>query len=114
MYYKLGQAFVRNWASFVLLKIRANVFTNWGSFNITNWGKCCYKLGQLLQIRATVITNGGKYYNLGQIVLQNGATISSYSNYYKLGHNISLPRYKGNGDWSSVYSPSNERGYSFP
>ena len=56
MYYKLGQACVTNWGSFVLLQIRSNVITNWDSYIITNWGKCCYKLEQLLQIRATVIT----------------------------------------------------------
>ena len=56
MYYKLGQACVTNWDRFVLFQIRANVATNLGSFIITNLGKCCYKLGQLLQIRATVIT----------------------------------------------------------
>ena len=28
MYYKLGQACVTNWGSFVLLQIRANVVTN--------------------------------------------------------------------------------------
>ena len=46
---------VTNWGSFVLLQIRANVVTNWGNFIIATWGKCCYKLWQLLQIRATVI-----------------------------------------------------------
>ena len=56
MYFKLGQACVANWGSFVLLQIRANVVTNWGLFIITNWGKCCYKLGQPLEIRAAVIT----------------------------------------------------------
>ena len=56
MTYKLGQACVTNWGSFVLLQIRANIVTNWGSFIIANWGKCRYILGQLLQIRATVIT----------------------------------------------------------
>ena len=68
MYYKLGQACVTNWGSFVLLQIRANVVTNWGSYYklgqpllqnraaITNWGKIYYKLGQVLQIRE-VITN---------------------------------------------------------
>ena len=56
MYCKLGQACVTNWGSFLLLQIRANVVTNWGSFIITNWNKCCYKLGHLLQIMATVIT----------------------------------------------------------
>ena len=50
-----------------LLQIRANVVRNWGSFIITNWGKCCFKLGQLLQIRATAITKGS-YYKLGQLV----------------------------------------------
>ena len=56
MYFKLGQGCVANWGSFVLLQIRANVVTNWGLFIITNWGKCCYKLGQPLEIRAAVIT----------------------------------------------------------
>ena len=56
MYYKLWQACVTNWGSFVLLQIRVNVVTNWGSFIIANYGKSCYKLGQLLQISATVIT----------------------------------------------------------
>ena len=49
MYYKLGQACVTNWDSFVLLQIRANVITNWGSFLITDWSKCYYKIGQLLR-----------------------------------------------------------------
>ena len=89
MYYKLGQACVTNWGSFVLLQIRAKVVTNWGSFIITNQGKCCYKLGQLLQIRATVITKQGSYYKLGQNVLQIGAGITNQGNYYKLGHNNS-------------------------
>ena len=65
MYYKLGQACVTNWDSFVLLQIRANVVTNWGSFVITDWGKCYYKIGQLLQIKAKFITNWGRYYKLG-------------------------------------------------
>ena len=62
MYYKLGQACVTNWGSFIV--------TNWGSYYklgqpllqnraaITNWGKMYYKLGQVLQIR-TIITNWG-------------------------------------------------------
>ena len=57
MCYKLGQACVTDLDSFVLLKIRASVVTNWGSFFITNWGKCCYKLGQLLQ-------KGNRYYKI--------------------------------------------------
>ena len=70
MYYKLGQACVTNWGSFVLLQIRANVVTNWGTYYklgqpllqnraaITNWCKIYYKLGQVVQIRA-IITNWG-------------------------------------------------------
>ena len=82
MYYKLGQARVTNWGSFVLLQIRTNVVINWGSFIIANPGKCCYQLGQLLQIRATInraaITNWGKiYYKLGQ-VLQIRAIITNW------------------------------------
>ena len=84
MYYKLGQACVTNWRSFVLLQIRANVVTNWCnfvllqirangvtnwcSFIITNWDKYCYKLGQLLQIGATFITKWGSFYKLGQVL----------------------------------------------
>ena len=64
MYYKLGQACVTNWGSFVLLQIRANVVTNWGTFIITKWGKCCYKLGS--------------YYKLGQPLLQNRAAIINW------------------------------------
>ena len=55
MYYKLGQACVTNWGSFVLLQIRANVVTNWGSY---------YKLGKI-------------YYKLGQNLLQIGAGITN-------------------------------------
>ena len=70
MYYKLGQAWVTNWGSFVLLQIRASAVTNWDSYYklgqplsqnraaITNSGKMYYKLGQVLQIRA-IITNWG-------------------------------------------------------
>ena len=56
MHYKLGQARVTNWGSFVLLQIRTIIVTHWGSFIITNLSECCYKLGQLLQIRANVTT----------------------------------------------------------
>ena len=55
MYHKLRQAYVTNLGSFVLLQISVNIVTNWGSFIIANCSKCCYKLGQLLTIRATVI-----------------------------------------------------------
>ena len=78
MYYKLGQACVTNWGGFVLLQIRANVTTSWGSFIVTNQSKCCYKLAQLLQIRATVITKQGSYYKLGQNLLQIRAIITNW------------------------------------
>ena len=77
MYYKLGQACVTNWGSFVLLQIRANVVTNWGSFIITNWGSY-YKLGQSLFKNRAAITNCGKiYYKLGQ-VLQISAVFTNW------------------------------------
>ena len=87
MYYKLGQSCVTNLGTFVILQIRANVVTSWGSFIITNWDKCCYKFGQLLQTRGIVITKKGSYYKLGQNVLQIGVGITNQGNYYKLGHN---------------------------
>ena len=69
MYYKLGQAFAKNWGSFVLLQIKENVVTNWDSFIITNQGKCCYKLGQPFLQNKAAITNWGKmYYKLGQVL----------------------------------------------
>ena len=71
MYYKLGQACVTNWGSFVLLQIRANIVTNWGSFIIKNWHSY-YKLGQLLLQNRAAITNWSRYYKLGQL-LQIGA-----------------------------------------
>ena len=74
MYYKLGQACVTNWSSFVLLQIRANTVTNWGSLVITNWGKCCYKMGQPLQI--------------GQPLLQNRADITNWGKTYYIGGGI--------------------------
>ena len=63
-YYQLGQALLQNWGNFV------------------NY----YQSGQLLQIRATVITNWGSYYNLWQTLLQIRAAIINWGNYYKLGH----------------------------
>ena len=45
IYYKLGQGFITNWGSFVLLQIGASVIANWGSLVITKWGRRYYKLG---------------------------------------------------------------------
>ena len=61
MYYKLGQACITNWGSFVLLKIGAEPF---------------------LQIGANVVTNWGNYYKLGQLLLQNRAAITNWSKVY--------------------------------
>ena len=39
----------------------------------------------LLQIRASVVTNWGSYYNLGQLLLQNRQAITNWGKmYYKL------------------------------
>ena len=71
MHYKLWQACVTNWGSFVLLQIRANVVANWDV--------------SLLQITASVVTNWGSYSKLGQSLLQNRATITNWGKmYYKL------------------------------
>ena len=57
-YYKFGQLF--------LLKIGANVITNWGNLIIiTSWSKFYYKSGQLTN-------QGNSYYKQGQL-LQIGA-----------------------------------------
>ena len=77
MYYKLQGACITNRGSFGLLQIRTNIITNWGTFIITSRGRCYYKLGQLLQIRVTVITKQGSYHELGQNVLQIGEGITN-------------------------------------
>ena len=86
MYFKLEPACVINWGSFILLQIMPIFAANWGSFIITNQGKGCYKLGQLLQIMATVITKQDSYYKFGQNVLQIGEGITNQVNNYKLRH----------------------------
>ena len=73
----MGETRVTNWGRFVLLQIRENVVTNWGDLVSTNWGKSCYKLGQLLQIKATIITKYGSFYKLGENVLQIGVGITN-------------------------------------
>ena len=69
MYYKLGQACVTNWGSYVSLQIRA---------------------ASLLPIRASVVTNWGSYYKLGQPLLQNRAAITNWGRYYKLGQLLQI------------------------
>ena len=74
----MGQGFITNCGSMVLLQIKASVITNWGCLVITKWGRSYYKLGQpLLQIGAA-ITNWSKlYYKLGQL-LQIAAIITNW------------------------------------
>ena len=80
MYYELVHICVTNRGGFVLLQIRANIVTNWGSFDITHWNV-------LLQIRATFITKYGSYYNFEVILFEIGTGIANQGNYYKFGHN---------------------------
>ena len=82
MYYKLGQACERNWGRFFLITNQGKRCYNLGQF-------CHYKLGQLLQIRAIVITREVRiYYNMGQDLLQVRAGITNQGSYYKLGYNL--------------------------
>ena len=83
MYYKLRQRCAKNWDSFVLLQIRANNVTNCGIFITTNCDKCCYKLGQLLQI-------GNRYYKIGQLLQIGTKFITSWGRYYKLWQSLQI------------------------
>ena len=56
MYHKLGQACVTIGAALFYYKLGQTLLQIGVGFIIANWDKCCYKLGQLLQIRATIIT----------------------------------------------------------
>ena len=49
MYYKLGQACVKNWGSFIII----------------NWGKCCY-------------ISGNHYYKIVQLLVETGAKCIIY------------------------------------
>ena len=88
MYYKLGQACVTNWSSFVLLQIRANVWANWGIF--------------IIEIGASFVANWGSYYKLGQPLLQNRAAITNCGKmYYKLGQVLQIRAIITNWDITS-------------
>ena len=74
-YYTLGQTLLQIGAA-SLLQIGVSVVTNWGSYyklgqpllqnraDIANLGKIYYKVGQVLQIRGAIITNGAKQLSL--------------------------------------------------
>ena len=90
MYYKLGQACVTNLGTFVLLQIRKNVVTNWGSFIIT--------------IRASIVTNRGSYYKLGQPLLQNRAAITNWGKmYHKLEQVLQIRAFITNWGMTNTY-----------
>ena len=77
MYYKLGQACVTSWDSFVLLQI----------------GEALLQIGaaSLLQIRESVVTNWGSYYKLGQLLLKNRSVITNWGKtYHKLGQVLQI------------------------
>ena len=71
-----------------------------------------YKLGQtllqigtasLVQIRAIVVTNWGRYYKLGQSLLQNRAAITNWGEvYYKLGQILHTKAFITN--WSITHT----------
>ena len=57
------------------------------AFFITDWVKCCHKLGrvQSLQIAATVMADWRSYYKSGQSLFQNGTAVAEWvKTYYKL------------------------------
>ena len=90
VYYNLGQGVITNWGSFVFLQIGASVITDWGSLVVAKWSRRYYKLGQLLQIRATIITNWAAitnwskhYYKLGQLLQIGAWQLSVKLNTYK-------------------------------
>ena len=72
MYYKLGQACVTNWDSFVITLLQIGAASS-------------------LQIGVSVVTNWSSYYKLGQPLLQNGAAITNLGKiYYKLGQVLQI------------------------
>ena len=70
MYYKLGQAYVTNWAALFYYNLGQTLLQI--ETAIKNQGNRYQKIGQLLQIGAKRITKWGRYYKLGQL-LQIGA-----------------------------------------
>ena len=87
MYYKLGQACYKL-GQLCFITNQGKRFYKLGQLHYYKLGQC-YKLGQLLQIRPTVITKQDSYYKLSENVLQIGAGITNQGNYYKLGHSNS-------------------------
>ena len=66
MYYKFVQTCKTKWVRFVLSEIVVNVVTDCFSSVIISSGKSFYKIGQLLEIRATVNRHSSSNYKDGQ------------------------------------------------
>ena len=68
-------------------------------------GKTLLQIGaaSLVQIRAIVVTNWGRYYKLGQSLLQNRAAITNWGEvYYKLGQILHTKAFITN--WSITHT----------
>ena len=68
MYYKLGQACVTNWGSYVYYKLGQTLLQ--------------IKPASLLQIGTSVIRDWGSYYKIRQPLLQNRAAITNLGKIY--------------------------------
>ena len=96
----MGKVVLQNGAALFYYKLGQLIYYK-------RWRRYC-KMGQLLQIRATVITHWGSYYKSGQSLLQIGAAITNWGNYYKLGHKkVSMVRQLVQGSvsyfWPGTY-----------
>ena len=69
MRYNLGNLVLKIGAALFCYRL-GQTLLKLGSFIIPIWSRCCYKFGQLLQIKAPIVRKYGSYYNLGQDVLQ--------------------------------------------
>ena len=68
-------------------------------------GKTLLQIGaaSLVQIRAIVVTNWGRYYKLGKSLLQNRAAITNWGEvYYKLGQILHTKAFITN--WSITHT----------
>ena len=68
-------------------------------------GKTLLQIGaaSLVQIRAIVVTNWGRYYKLGQSLLQNRSSITNWGEvYYKLGQILHTKAFITN--WSITHT----------
>ena len=64
------------WAALFYYKLEQKLLQI-GEASLSQIGQVLLQLGQLLRIRATVITKYGSYYKLGQNVLEIGSGITN-------------------------------------